>query len=221
MKILCISASNTQHMGLSGTSVKTCTLIERIILESNANVTIETLPLMSQRIKFCLMCGDCSEEGLCSYDKDFNEIYSRLLEADLVFFVVPHYSPLPSKLMAIFEKVNEITYVNWLKIPQFESPFRGKVAAIVGHGGMAENTETLSYYHEALIKPIANTLKACGFTVVGLNESFPMGAPFGLENDACIQPREDIVFPDILQNWELIEKRIRPLVENGLKAIER
>lgn len=217
MKILCISASNTQHRGLNSTSVKVCSLIEKIVVEMYSDAEIEILTLMNQRIKFCLLCGDCGEEGLCPYDKDFNEIYARMKDADRLFLVVPHYSPIPSKLLALFEKINEITYANMLKIPQFESPLNGKVAGIVGHGGMAESPESLQYYHEALIKPIANTLKTCGFRVVGLDQDFPLGAPFGLEDDSCIQPRADAAFPDIMQNWELIEKRIRPLIENVLK----
>lgn len=218
MKILCISASNTQHMGMNSTSYKTCGLIEKIVKEINGDHEVEILTLMNQRIKFCLLCGDCSEEGQCPYDREFNEVFDRMREADRIFIVVPHYSPIPSKLVALFEKINEIIYGSWLKIPQFESPFTGKVVGIIGHGGMAENQESLRYYHDGLIKPIASTLKSFGFVIAELNEHFPLGAPFGLEDDSCIQPRADAVFPDIAQNWALIEKRIRPLVANVLKS---
>lgn len=220
MKIVCISASNTQNRGHESTSYKVAELIARMADEKTVTPEVEIIPIMNRRIKYCLLCGDCAEEGLCAYDKDFNEIYQKLKAADVCFFIIPHYSPIPSKLLSIFEKINEILYALWLKIPQFESPLKDKPAAVIGHGGMAETHENLHYYHEALITPVANTLKAFGYKVIGLNEEYPMGVPFGLADDSCIQPNEEMVFPEIIQDWELIEERIRPLVQKVLKETE-
>lgn len=217
MEIVCISASNTPNMGENSTSTRVCELIKKIVIsESPASVT-EVIPLMNQRIKFCMLCGDCSEDGLCPYDNDFNNVYAKLKEADVCFFVVPHYTPIPSKLLAVFEKINEILYAQSIHIPQFQSPFLYKRAAVIGHGGSAESREVLQRYHDSLITPVANTLSSFGFSIVGFNEDFPLGAPFGLKDETCVQPSEGSVFPETIQSWKLIESRIRPLV---LKAIK-
>jgi multimeric flavodoxin WrbA len=219
-RIVCISASNTYSKGEASTSTKVCKLIERIIIERTSQIEIEIIQLMKMKIKFCLLCGDCFEEGECPFDNDFNQIFQKAKEADAVFLVVPCYTPVPAKLAAVFEKIDENLYGNLLRIPQYRSPFYDKAAAVIGHGGMAESKESLDYYHDRLITPVANALTSFGFNVIGYNDEFPMGVPFGLRDDTCIQPSEDSIFPDILQDWSHIENRIKPLVEKVLAEIK-
>jgi multimeric flavodoxin WrbA len=219
-KVLCISASNTYRRGEASTSTRVCKLIERIISEKTDQVETDIIQLMKMKIKFCLLCGDCFEEGRCPFDEDFNHIFQKASEADAVIFVVPCYTPVPAKLSAVFEKIDEYFFANLMKIPQYKSPFYDKTAAIIGHGGMAESKESLGFYHDKLIAPVANTLVSFGFNVIGYSDEYPKGAPFGLKNDTCIQPSEDSVFPEILQDWDMIENRIKPLVEKVLTEIK-
>ena len=124
MKIVCISASNTAYMGENSASTQVCRLIKKVVLNNIPEASVKIIPLMNQKISFCLLCGDCSEDGRCPYDDSFNYIYSNLKKADVLFFVVPHYSPLPSKLLALFEKIHEVLYGNLIKIPQFNHPLK-------------------------------------------------------------------------------------------------
>jgi hypothetical protein len=119
----------------------------------------------------------------------------------------------------IFEKINEITYAGWLNDPKYLSPFFNKSICIIGHGGMVEGEDTLKYYHDYLITPIANTLKALSFNIVKLNDDFPNGVPFGLKDNSCIVKAENSIFPEIIQDWEKIEERIKPIVINGIKSV--
>ena len=219
-KVLCISASNTYRRGEASTSTMVCRLIERIIAEKTDEVEVDIVQLMKMKIKFCLLCGDCFDEGKCPFDSDFNHIFEKTRETDALFLVVPCYTPIPAKLAAVFEKFDEHLYANMLKIPQYRSPFYDKAAAVIGHGGMTESKESLGYYHDRLITPVAKTLISFGFNVVGYNEEYPMGAPFGLKDDTCIQPSEESIFPEILHDWNMIEKRITPLVEKVLKELK-
>ncbi|MCX7773011.1 MAG: NAD(P)H-dependent oxidoreductase [Clostridia bacterium] len=221
MKIVCISASQTVQRKEESTSTKVCGLVEsltRSMVHKDTPLDVEIIPLMAADLKYCRLCGKCADGGKCPFDPAFNRIYASLSEADVSFWVVPHYSPLPSKLMTLMEKLNEIFYAGWIKDPSFQAPVQGKKAAVIGHGGMTESPESLKHYHNALIAPVANTLRSFGLKVVGLNDEYPSGAPFGLKNDDCIKNNPDEVFPDILEDWGLIRQRIEPLVEKVLKG---
>ena len=217
MKTVCVSASNTLLKQKSSTSIGVCDLIGKIVKRDyDYSADIVVVPLAEYEISPCRLCGDCSQHGKCCYDEDFNKVFSEIVDADVVFWVVPHYSPIPSKLLAVYEKINEIFYASWLANPQYKAPVFKKPTAIIGHGGMAENEKVLKYYHDHLITPIANTLRALSFDVIGLNEAFNNGVAFGLRDENCIRKKPDEVFPDILQDWMLIEGRISPLVERVL-----
>lgn len=222
MKVLCISASNTKLMGSNSTSVKVCKMIGDIIKkEYETDAIVDLAALVRFELKPCILCGQCCETSSCIYDDSFNSIFSKLSEADAIFFVVPHYSPIPSKLLILFEKINEIAYAGWLSNPDYALPFSGKPVGIIGHGGMTEKDETLKYYHDSLITTVANTLKSLSFQIVGYSEDYPNGAPFGLKDDDCLKKSENNIFPDIIQDYELIENRIRPLINNVMNSLNK
>lgn len=222
MKITCISTSNTKLKGNNSTSTKVCYSIKEILSKNNnENITVDIVPLMDYDISPCILCGDCYKSSSCLYDDDFNGVLTELLDSQAIFIVVPHYSPIPAKLIMIFEKINEILYASWINDSGFQSPLRNMPVGIIGHGGMTENEDSLKYYHDHLITPVANTLKSLNFKIVGLNESFPNGAAFGLKNDSCLKKVEGTVFPEIIQDWPTIEERINPLIRNVMKEIEK
>lgn len=215
MIITCISASNTKLLGDNSASTKVCYKIKELVSDfSKDDITVNIIPLMKYDIKSCILCGECSMDSICKYDDDFNTIYKQLVESDGFFFVVPHYSPIPSKLLITIEKINEITYANWVKNPEFKTPFNNKPAAIIGHGGMAENQRVLTYYHDKLVTPIANTLRSLSFSITSQDDKFINGTAFGLKDEGCIRKNEASIFPDIEHDWEMIEERIKPLVNN-------
>ncbi|MDP4090725.1 MAG: NAD(P)H-dependent oxidoreductase, partial [Bacillota bacterium] len=186
MKITCISASNTRAKGDKSTSIRVCNLIKEIVLkEPQCPVTVDVIPLMDYEVKPCILCGACFKEGHCVQDEEFNRILEALVEAQGIFLVVPHYSPIPAKLIMVFEKINEILYARWINDQAYQSPFLNKPVGIIGHGGMVENEKSLQYYHDRLITPVADTMRSLSFKVIGLDEGFLNGAAFGLKDDSC------------------------------------
>lgn len=213
MKIACISASNNKLAEGKSTSIMVCNKIKDIILqETKEDIGVEIIALKDYEIKPCILCGACYTTGLCIHDEEFNRLLKALETVQGIFLVVPHYSPIPSKLLMILEKVNEITYSGWINNSCYQSPFHDMRVGIIGHGGMVDNEANIKYYHDFLITPIANTLKALSFLIVQPNSDFPNGVPFGLKDDTCLKKSEKSIFPEIIQDWEMIEERIKPLI---------
>jgi multimeric flavodoxin WrbA len=220
MKVVCISAANTKLMGKNSTSIKVCELIKDIIKKDHRDdAVVDTIALVDYELKPCVLCGNCVHTRACIYDEYFNNVLEQLSKADAVFFVVPHYSPIPSKMVILFEKLNEIAYGSWLNNTGYVLPFGGKPVGIIGHGGMAEKDEVLKYYHDSLITPVANTLKSLSFNVVGLDEVYTNGAPFGLKDENCLKKVDGSIFPEIIQDYDLIKDRIQPMIENVTKKV--
>jgi multimeric flavodoxin WrbA len=219
MKITCISASNTKLPGGNSTSVNVCNMMKEMLLEDESNeIAVDIVPLKDYDLKPCTLCGSCYQSGRCIYDEEFNKLLTILEDTQGILLVVPHYSPIPAKLMIIFEKINEITYAGWINNPEYQSPFYNKPVGIIGHGGMTENEDTLRYYHDHLVTPVANTLKSLSFSIVKYNDDFPNGITFGLKDDTCIRKADHSIFPDIIQDWPKIKDRIKPLVINMKNA---
>lgn len=220
MKIACISASNTKLAEGKSTSVMVCNIIKDIILkETKEYIDIEIIALKDYDLKPCILCGACYTNGLCTYDEEFNKLLKALGTVQGMFLVVPHYSPIPSKLLMIFEKVNEITYAGWINNPSYQSPFHNMRVGIIGHGGMVDNEANIKYYQDYLVTPIANTLKALSFHIVQPNHDNLNGVSFGLKDDTCLKKSESSIFPDIIQDWAMIEERIKPLILKGIREM--
>lgn len=220
VKIACISASNTNLAEEKSTSDRVCNMIKDIILkEAKEDIEVEIIALKDYNIKPCILCGACYSNGLCIYDEEFNTLLKALMTVQGMYLVVPHYSPIPSKLLMIFEKVNEITYAGWINDPGYQSPFNNMRVGIIGHGGMVDNEANIKYYHDNLVTPIANTLKALSFHIVQPNSEYQNGVAFGLKDDTCIKKSENSIFPEIIQDWAMIEERIKPLIIEGIREM--
>lgn len=213
MNIICLSASNTKLMGENSASTKVCHLIRKMITEKTSDIDVEVVPLLQYHLTPCTFCGSCSKDGKCPFDKDFNTVYEKIINADAIIIVTPYYSTIPVKLTMILEKMNEIFYAGWLGNNKYIPPIYQKLFGIIGHGGMPENEQSLKYYHSNLITPIANTLRGLGGTIVSVNKDFPNGIAFGLENENCIKNSDTQIFPSITQNYDNIMVSITPLIE--------
>ena len=220
MNVLCISASNVKETGDGSASIQIGRAIGRIFQkEGIPDPGVEILPLVKYDLKTCILCGQCYKTSRCLYDEDFNRLYERLASADAVFFVVPHYAPLPAKLMILLEKVNEIVYANSRMNPNYIVPFRRTPAAVIGHGGMIESEKVLRYYHDILITPVALTLKRLSFQLARPGRPYLYGMPVGLKNQNSIRTSPDAIFPVFTHDYELIEKKITPLVQDVIKRL--
>lgn len=217
MKIVCMSAAHTKLAEDKSTSVKVCHVIKDIIdNEVKEDIEVEIVALKDYEMKPCSLCGGCYESGRCVCDDEFNRLLSQIETAQGLFLVVPHYSPIPSKLIMIMEKVNEISYAGWINDENYQSPFFKMPVGVIGHGGMVEDEAILKYYHDHLVTPVANTLKSLSFKVISMDDSFKNGICFGLKDDTCIKKVEDSIFPEIVQDWQKIEDRVRPFVSKAI-----
>lgn len=220
-KLICISASNTKLFGKNSTSIKVGYLIEKITHNLvKDKFEVQVLPLMDYDLKTCILCGICNSDNRCVYDEQFNHLLKQIEEADGIIFIVPHYSPIPAKLIILFEKLNEILYSGWLKNSEYKAAWYDNPTAVIAHGGMVETAESLSYYYDQLVTRVADTLCSLTFQIIGANNAQPNGVCFGLRDDNCLRAREDAIFPDIKHDWEMIEKRVEPLIHRLLSNIE-
>lgn len=222
MKYLCIAASNSRKPVEESVSYRVCEAAKSLIEREDdaAQREVTCVSLKSFDFNPCTLCGTCAETGLCPQDSEFNRMLSAIISADRLLFVVPHYSPLPSKLMILFEKLNEQAYAGWLKNPDYQSPVQGKKFAVIGHGGMTETPAVLKYYHETLVMPVARTLKSLGMTEAVDHQQGSQMTVFGLLNDECLQTNDGQLFPDILLDVPRITKRIEPLIQQFANSEE-
>ena len=109
MKVVCISASNILSQSAeSSTSYKLCQIVmnEMTKLTKTQGTIID---LKNQKIQPCIGCGKCLHSHRCIADDDFNKIYLQIINANTILIVSPHYAPIPAKLVALLEKMEQIT----------------------------------------------------------------------------------------------------------------
>jgi multimeric flavodoxin WrbA len=194
MKIVCISASNISPARQNSASTRTCELIRDQVAELNPSIEVEIVPLIDYPMKSCRMCGECLPTQRCSQDQAFNQVHDRMQSADGIFLVCPHYAPIPSKVMILLEKLEEMAYLEYCQDNTYLTPLHGKPIGIIAHGGQTE--EALPYYKTTLLDPLANAFASVQMRVIGAGERWPNGVA-----------------------WQAIRQRIQPLVENVLAAI--
>lgn len=213
MKILCISAANILPARQHSASTRACEIIRDQAVALDPSITIEILPLIDYEMKPCRMCGDCLPTLCCCRDDAFNQVHAQMQSSDAIFLVCPHYAPIPSKVMILLEKLEEMAYLKWSQDNAYRGPLAGKPIGIVAHGGQTE--EALSYYKTALLDPLANAFASIQMRVVGANEGWPNGVAFGIQG-LTLPPGS--IFVEIQHDWEEIRARLQPLVRNVIAA---
>jgi multimeric flavodoxin WrbA len=214
MKIVCLSASNISPGRQHSASTHTCELIRDQLTELQPSIEVEILPLIDYALKPCQMCGECLPTLRCSQDEAFNRVHDRLQSADAVFLVCPHYAPIPSKVMILLEKLEEMAYLKYCQDNTSLTPLHGKPIGIIAHGGQTE--EALPYYKTTLLDPLANAFTSIQMRVIGAGTQWPNGVTFGIQS--LILPPSSI-FVTIEHDWQAIRQRIQPMVENVIAAI--
>jgi multimeric flavodoxin WrbA len=214
MKIVCLSASNISPARQYSASTHTCELIRDLLAERNPSTEVEIVTLIDYAMKPCRMCGECFPTLRCSQDEAFNQIHAKLQSSDAVFLVCPHYAPIPSKVMILLEKLEEMAYLKYCQDNSCHTPLHGKPIGIIAHGGQTE--EALPYYKTALLDPLANAFASVQMRVIGAGEQWPNGATFGIKR---LTMPSDSIFVTIEHDWQVIRQRIQPLVENVIAAI--
>lgn len=216
MKILCISASNVKSQGPNSISTKACNLIKDIIISKyNSETEINIMALMDYELKPCIMCAKCSKLGECIYDQSFNNIYSAMKDSDAIFVVVPHYAPIPSKLVMLIEKLEELAYIGYCINENKPFSLYKKPIGIIAHGGQAGDVNEI--YSKALLDPLGRAFLSVQMDVVGIKEGFPRGVTFGITG---MKKADNLILPDMVHDYEDIKKHIMPLISKVIKKIQ-
>ena len=217
LRIICISASNIKHAGNNSTSLKACNLIEAMINKYTFNkIDVEIVSLVEYEFMPCIGCGKCYSLNECPLDKDFNEVYSLICNADALFIVSAHYAPIPSKLSILLEKVEQLAFLKRFNDESYRSPLYGKPVGIIGHGGGTE--EIHKDYEASVIDSIWNALSyPVEMDIVGVDEEQPRGITFPVRN---VTKAEGSIFPVQEYDWDDIEKRMFTLVNNIIYKLE-
>jgi multimeric flavodoxin WrbA len=216
MKYVCISASNIEPARQNSASTHTCELIGELLGAQDLAAEVVILPLLDYEMRPCRMCGQCFESGYCTREDAFNQVYRAMIAADAVFLVCPYYAPIPSKVMVLMEKLEEIAFLKYCADSNHHTPLFHKPVGIIAHGGQTEGSETLAYYKTALLDPLANALGSVQMRVIGAGEQWPNGVTFGIRSIAM---RPGSIFVDITQDWEAVRARLSPLVTNVVESI--
>ena len=211
MKVLCISASNILHSNENSTSQILCSKISEFLREKE--IACEILDLRTYLLYPCIGCGKCFKSKRCCGDSDFNLIYEKVIEADALFLVSPHYAPIPAKLSMMLEKMEEITFLHWWKDNTYKSEVYGIPTGIISHGGAS--AWALKSYKAMVNDTIANALDTIQCKTIPFNSEWNTGISLPVQS---VQ-EEDSIFPIQIYDWNLLIQKIRDYIEIVLKEV--
>ena len=102
---------------------------------------MEIIQLAEANIKWCDACGLCKCTMQCVIEDDVELIFNKMKEADAVIISTPRYLPIPSKLMALIERIGALYHYcsetsSNFKFPLEEKPF-GLIVVSAGGGRQA------------------------------------------------------------------------------------
>lgn len=200
-RIVCISASNIVHSRNQSTSILLCEKIAADCKEKGFEC--EIIDLRDSTLSPCMGCGKCYENKRCFHDSAFNKIYESIIQSDGVFFVSPHYAPIPAKLSMILEKMEEITFLHWWKDNTYRSEVYGIPAGIISHGGGSD--WALKSYKAVVNDTIANALETIQMKTVAFDTDWETGISLGVSQVS----EESGIFPIQEYEWDSIRKKIK------------
>lgn len=123
----------------------TCSLIEKRIAQINKSHECDFIRMSELKVEACIACFECSYTGKCSLlpsDNDkFEDILYRLKIADVILVITPIYSPYPSRLTALFERLLSVSYFSH-EIGSLERPLKNKMTGIICYGSSKIEDET-------------------------------------------------------------------------------
>jgi multimeric flavodoxin WrbA len=115
----------------------TCRLIEKRIRQIKNGCDYDFIRMAEVKIEGCLACAECSHTGQCilpsSRHDMFQDILHRLKSAEAILVITPIYSPYPSRLTALMERLLSVSYFPHV-IGKLERPLKGKKTGIICYG---------------------------------------------------------------------------------------
>jgi len=109
------------------------------------DVEVEIVQLAETRIEWCNVCGLCKDTMKCVIGDDVDFIIDKIVKANAVIFSVPRYLPIPSKFMALIERIGALYHYKMEADPYFHPPLEGKPfgLVVVSAGGGRQALEAL------------------------------------------------------------------------------
>ena len=215
MDVVCISSSNIVHQNSTeSTSYKICQIATKAIAEKMGEAHCTIIELKDKAVQPCIGCGKCINSHRCIYNDDFNSIYEQLINADIVFIVSPHYAPIPAKLSALLEKMEQITFLHWGKNNSYKSEVFGKPTGVISHGG--GEAWALKSYKRMVNDTIANALETIQLRLVPYNEEWDTGISLPVKKTIF---QYDSVFPNQEYDWDFIANKVSEYVDMVVTAI--
>ncbi len=103
--------------------------------------TIQFIELSKMEMKSCIACEECMMSGRCTLpnDDDFSSTLQDVEESDALLIVTPIYAPIPSKLVALLERILSISFFGG-KIGGNKKPFFNKQVGVVSYGADGINS---------------------------------------------------------------------------------
>ena len=95
------------------------------------SVESEIVQLADMRINWCNGCGLCRDTLKCVMEDDVNAIFNKVQNTHAVIFSLPRYLPIPSKFMALTERVGALYHFGLEADPSFHFPIEGKPFGLV------------------------------------------------------------------------------------------
>ena len=213
MKALCLSASNIAHSGQSSTSLRLCQRISDLLQEHR--ISCDIVDLRSYALQPCIGCGGCYHSRRCIHDEAFNRIYEKIIDADCLCIISPHYAPIPAKLCMMLEKMEEITFLHWWKDSDYRSEVYHLPTAVISHGGGAG--WALSSYRAMVNDTIFNALDTIQCKVIPYDDQNPAGLTLPL----LTAKDNGGIFPVQTYDWPVIDEQLRSYVARVLEYIKR
>lgn len=210
MKVLCISASNILHSRENSTSQILCNKIVETL--KGKNFVCEIIDLREVSLTPCIGCGKCFRSKRCCNDAEFNKIYEKMIEAGAIFFVSPHYAPIPAKLSMLLEKMEEITFLHWWKDNKYQAEIYGIPAGIISHGGASD--WALKSYKQMVNDTIANALETIQCKEIPYNSEWNTGISLPVHRVL----ESDDIFPVQEYDWCLLSQRLKEYIELVIDA---
>ncbi len=88
--------------------------IEKMLKELHTAHRFDFIHLAEKKIEGCTSCHQCGEVGHCvlppSQNDHFQAIFEKMVTADAILIIAPVYAGIPSRLVALFERMTSVLY---------------------------------------------------------------------------------------------------------------
>jgi len=213
--LVCISASNIAHQpSQDSTSFKICQIAIREASKILSDVQGAIIELKNKSIQPCAGCGACFDSRRCAQGDDFNSIYAEIIRADILLIVSPHYAPIPAKLSALLEKMEQITFLHWGRDPSYTSEVSGKPTGVISHGGGGQ--WALKSYKSMVNDTIANALDTIQLRLIPFDEEWNTGLSLPVKKAVF---NDNDIFPFQEYNWDCIGGAISAYVKRIAETV--